>query len=75
MEIQIAAMDNLDPGLIALKLAELRIEHRDLDDAISRLVGKPGVDDLQLRRMKKRKLQIKDVISKLESRLIPDMDA
>ena len=68
-------MDNLDPGLIALKLTELRVEHRDLDDAISRLVNEPSVDDLQLRRMKKRKLQIKDVISKLESRLIPDMDA
>ena len=68
-------MDNLDPSLIALKLTELRVEHRDLDDAISRLVDEPSIDDLQLRRMKKRKLQIKDVISKLESRLIPDMDA
>ena len=75
MEIQIATMDNLDPSLIALKLTELRVEHRDLDDAISRLVVEPSVDELQLRRMKKRKLQIKDVISKLESRLIPDMDA
>ena len=75
MEIHIATMDNLDPSLIALKLTELRVEHRDLDDAISRLVDEPSIDDLQLRRMKKRKLQIKDVISKLESRLIPDMDA
>lgn len=57
------------------QLAELRIEHRDLDDAIHRLVEDPTADQLRLRRMKKRKLLLKDTIAKLESRLIPDLDA
>ena len=64
-----------DPGEIALLLAELREEHRDLDEAIARLAEDPGVDQLQLRRMKKRKLKLKDWMAFLESQLIPDMDA
>lgn len=65
--------DNL--AEIAHQLVELRIEHRDLDHAIMRLAGDASCDELQLRRMKKRKLQLKDVIARLESRLIPDLDA
>jgi hypothetical protein len=57
------------------KLSELRVEHRDLDDVIIRLSEDPNVDQLQLRRLKKRKLQLKDLIARLESRIIPDIDA
>lgn len=64
-----------DPGEIANLLSELREEHRDLDEAISRLAADPAMDQLQLTRMKKRKLKIKDWIAYLESKLIPDLDA
>ena len=64
-----------DPGETARLIAELREEHRDLDAAIVRLVEDPSVDQLQVRRMKKRKLKLKDWIAFLESQLIPDMDA
>ena len=57
------------------RLKDLRMEHRDLDDVISRLAGDPSVDQLQLRRMKKRKLMLKDQIARLESELIPDLNA
>jgi len=67
--------NNLDPGEIARLVAELKEEHRDLDAAILRLAEDPGVDQLQLRRLKKRKLKLKDWIANLESRLIPDLDA
>ena len=64
-----------DPVEIAAKLAELRQEHRVLDLAIERLSASAGTDQLQLTRLKKRKLRLKDWISYLESKLIPDMDA
>lgn len=57
------------------RLGALRVEHRDLDDVITRLSCDPFVDQLQLRRLKKRKLQLKDMINVLESRIIPDIDA
>ncbi len=57
------------------KLQLLVTEHRDLDDVIIRLALDPTVDQLQLRRMKKRKLQLKDMITRLRSRLIPDIEA
>ena len=57
------------------RLRELRIEHRDLDDVICRLTMDLYVDELQLRRLKKRKLLLKDQIARLESELIPDMNA
>ena len=57
------------------RVGELRVEHRDLDDAIVRLSSDPLVDQLQLCRLKKRKLLLKDLIARLESRLIPDLDA
>ena len=59
----------------ACKLKELRVAHRDLDDVIARLALDLYVDQLQLRRLKKRKLQLKDLITKLESELIPDLNA
>ena len=57
------------------RLKALRVEHRDLDDVISRLVEDPLVDQLELKRLKKRKLMLKDTILKLESELIPDLNA
>jgi hypothetical protein len=68
-------MDFSDPAKIAQKLAELREEHRDLDQAINRLAEEPWVDQLRIRRLKKRKLKLKDWITQLESELIPDLDA
>jgi hypothetical protein len=63
------------PAEIHRTLVDLRIEHRDLDHAISRMSTTAGSDELQLRRLKKRKLKLKDMIAKLESQLIPDLDA
>jgi hypothetical protein len=56
-------------------LRQLRIEHRDLDDVIARLSLDFDVDEVQLKRLKKRKLILKDQIAKLESQLIPDLNA
>ena len=60
---------------IVRTLLELRVEHRDLDDAIEALSNADYVDQIQLKRLKKKKLAIKDTIQKLESELIPDVDA
>jgi hypothetical protein len=57
------------------RLRELRIEHRDLDDVINRLQLDLYVNEVQLRRLKKRKLMLKDQIARLESELIPDLNA
>ena len=57
------------------KLRELRVTHRDLDYLIDTLSHDPMVDQLRIRRLKKRRLILKDMISQLESELIPDMDA
>ena len=57
------------------KLAELKTEHRDLDDVIDRLTEKGPVDLIQVQRLKKRKLLLKDMISKIESLLLPDIIA
>lgn len=57
------------------RLKQLRVEHRDLDQTIARLVHDPLVDQVMLRRMKKRKLMLKDMITQLESARIPDLNA
>ncbi len=57
------------------RLQVLRQEHRELDDVIGRLQQHPAIDQLLLRRLKKRKLQLKDFIQRLESALIPDIIA
>ena len=57
------------------KLAQLREEHRDLDAAISAMVGTSAGDQLQLTRLKKRKLQLKDQIQRIEDSLLPDIIA
>lgn len=55
------------------RLFELRQEHRDLDDVINRLLLSAVVEEMQLKRFKKRKLLLKDAILKLENALIPDI--
>ncbi len=57
------------------RLNELREEHRDLDLAIGQMSNNPATDQLQLKRMKKHKLRLRDQISYWESKLIPDLDA
>ena len=64
-----------DHAEIVHLLAELKLEHRDLDVAIEHLGSAIGRDELQLTRLKKRKLLLKDQIARLESKLIPDLDA
>jgi len=73
-----AAMSDLDNNdLIELyqQLEAMRLEHRDLDAAINALQEHHYPDQIQLTRMKKRKLMLKDSISRLESKLIPDLNA
>lgn len=60
---------------IEARIAELKLEHRDLDDVILRLMQTQVVDQLQLQRLKKRKLLVKDQISMLERQLTPDIPA
>ena len=68
-------MDDDEINALKQQLVEMRIEHRDLDDMIARLSDNTLVDQIQLRRLKKRKLLLKDHIAKLESKLIPDLEA
>ena len=66
---------DLDLEAIKAKLESLRGEHRDLDEIIGRLSEAAPFDQLQLQRLKKRKLMLKDLIIKLESQLLPDIIA
>jgi hypothetical protein len=66
---------DLDTEALRAKLAALKSEHRDLDDVIARLSERAPFDQLQLQRLKKRKLLLKDQISKIESELLPDIIA
>jgi hypothetical protein len=68
-------MDQSDNDLVKQKLAYLLSEHRDLDDVITRITEGGPFDQLQIRRLKKRKLLLKDQISQLESQLLPDIIA
>ena len=68
-------MKSEDTAEIRQLLSELREEHRDLDQAIGRMSIDPWQDQLRMRRMKKRKLKLKDWILRLESKLIPDLYA
>ena len=68
-------MNDTETARIRHQIKELRIEHLDLDYAITQLVHAVHVDDIRLRRLKKRKLALKDQIQRLESKLIPDLDA
>jgi hypothetical protein len=64
-----------DVQVLKQRIYQLNIEHRDLDDVISRLSQSPAQDQLQLQRLKKRKLLIKDQIAMLERQLTPDIPA
>ena len=64
-----------DESVIREKLETLKVEHRALDDVIQQLADNPFEDQLRLKRLKKRKLQLKDAIARLESKLIPDLNA
>ncbi|HKM73249.1 MAG TPA: DUF465 domain-containing protein [Stellaceae bacterium] len=66
---------DLDVEALKAKLATLKSEHRDLDNVIARLAERAPFDQLQLQRLKKRKLLLKDQISKIESELLPDIIA
>jgi hypothetical protein len=58
-----------------VRLKELRVQHRDLDVAIAELSRFPHMDQLRISRLKKQKLRLKDMITRLESELIPDLNA
>ena len=60
---------------LGVKIERLRSEHRALDDELKTISADPLIDDLQLQRLKKRKLFLKDSIRHLESRLVPDITA
>ena len=64
-----------DTEALRLKLEQLKTEHRDLDDVIVRVTEKVSFNQLQVQRLKKRKLAVKDQIAKLESQLLPDIIA
>ena len=68
-------LDNAEREQLRQRMEALIVEHRDLDDVIYRLGQDPMLDQLQLIRMKKRKLMLKDMIAKLSSQLIPDLEA
>ncbi|MDP6377265.1 MAG: DUF465 domain-containing protein [Pseudomonadales bacterium] len=65
----------MEPAEVSKWLEELRTEHRDLDEVIHHLVETHHHDTMRIQRLKKRKLKLKDTIARLESQLIPDMDA
>ena len=67
--------DSSDPDALKKQLDNLQLEHRDLDDVIDHLIETRPFDQLQIQRLKKRKLALKYQISKLESRLLPDIIA
>ncbi len=68
--------DNIgNPERVALqqRIVEMKLEHRDLDTAIDRLAADPAHDELQLRRLKRRKLLLKDQIARIEREIDPDV--
>lgn len=66
-------MSEIDQTMLREKLDELSLEHRDLDDVIHRLQMAGGMEQMQLQRLKKRKLRLKELIIKIENQLIPDI--
>jgi len=64
-----------EAAVVRRKVEMLRVEHRDLDEVIERLSHDQDLDELRLRRLKRRKLLLKDQIALLESRLVPDIPA
>jgi hypothetical protein len=68
-------MTDEEEQALKAKLLQLRQEHGDLDAAIAAMTSAPTCDQLQLTRLKKRKLQLKDLITKIEDTLLPDITA
>ena len=66
---------DLDTEAIKQRLTALKSEHRDLDDVIAQLGASATTDQLQIQRLKKRKLALKDIMARLESMLLPDIIA
>jgi hypothetical protein len=66
---------DLDVEALKAKIEALKIEHRDLDEAIARIAGQAPSNPVDLQRLKKRKLALKDLIAKLESQMLPDIIA
>lgn len=66
---------SLDQSEIVQRLIELKNEHGDLDEIIEVLIKSGEIDELKIKRLKKRKLQIKDMVMMYENMLIPDIDA
>lgn len=64
-----------DQEVLQLRLSELQTEHRDLDDVIARITESQPFDQLQIQRLKKRKLGLKDEILQIENELLPDIIA
>ena len=75
MTVGASGRPGMDSEEIKRRIVELQVEHRDLDDAIAGLAQQSGMDELTLRRLKKRKLQIKDAIVQLQMQLVPDIPA
>ena len=71
----VEGMDEIERAMLEQRIMQLKIEHRDLDEVIMRLSMDVNTDELQMKRLKKRKLMLKDQITRLESQLIPDLNA
>jgi hypothetical protein len=69
------AMKSEEERQLSAELERLKQEHRDLDAAIEAMLSAPGYDRLQVQRLKKRKLQLKDQINRIEDQLFPDIIA
>lgn len=67
--------DSVDEAQMLVRLDGMRVEHRDLDDAIAALILSPVPDQLQIARLKRRKLRLRDEIAACEDMLIPDIIA
>ena len=74
---QINMTARIETSLFAnrVRLKELRVAHRDLDTTIDQLTSDPFIDQIRIKRLKKRKLVLKDMIVRLESDLIPNLNA
>lgn len=68
-------MDDVERAMLEQRIMQLRIEHRDLDDVIRRLSDQRVYDQVQLQRLKRRKLLLKDQIAWLERQVDPDVPA
>lgn len=69
------SMEQTETERLQQRLSELRQEHRDLDDVIARIAEDAPFDQIQLKRLKKRKLMLKDQIARIEDILLPDIIA